>query len=163
LDAFNAYLLVRRFLRQPESRRRARRVAALMEAMAEALPEVDPKVDNGKVRDTWSVLGLLSQLDWESAADNPEARGRLAREQAELEGLDADLAKSLEVCWQTDFPQQDFPKHVHALRIADALADNIQLSAADSRLQRPLYKLGLDAAHLQRIVWAVERTEGKEP
>lgn len=157
MDAFSAYLLVRRFLGKPESRRRARHVGAIMEALAESL---------GHAVEDWRVLGLLSQLDWESAADNPEVRGKLAREQAELEGLDPALALSLEYCWQTDPPRGELPSHVYGLKIADALADAVdsdrQPLEDDPRLQTPLYKLGLDAAHVQRIIVAAERIEARD-
>ncbi|MBW2731677.1 MAG: hypothetical protein JRH20_04745 [Deltaproteobacteria bacterium] len=43
----------------------------------------------------WAVMGLLSAVDSEYAAHNPQARGKVASQQAALEGLDSDLCAAL--------------------------------------------------------------------
>lgn len=88
MDRVSAYLLLRRFLKRPASRNLALAVESIMEELASAVGQGEPE--------TWSVMGLLSQLDLEYAEHNPEGRGVAAREQAELEGLDPMLARSLE-------------------------------------------------------------------
>ena len=49
-----------------------------------------------KDAEQWEVMGLLSQLDLEAAENNPKNLGKIARQQAELEGLSPTLGKHLE-------------------------------------------------------------------
>jgi hypothetical protein len=86
MDRFFAYLLVRRHLKRPASRNQALAVEAIMEELAAHL---------GHPPEQWGIVGLFSQLDLEYAEHNPKARGRVAEEQARLEGLEPELAKSL--------------------------------------------------------------------
>jgi len=112
MDRFSAYLLVRRFLRRPESRNRALAVEVIMEELARGLgPLARPAPES------WGVMGLLSQLDLEYGESNPEARGKASRDQALLEGLDQELAESLA---RTNAPGADLL--ANALLVADCLA-----------------------------------------
>lgn len=43
----------------------------------------------------WAVMGLLSAADSEYAAHNPKVRGKVASEQAALEGVDGELCAAL--------------------------------------------------------------------
>jgi predicted hydrolase (HD superfamily) len=87
MDRFSAYLLVRRHLKRSASRNQALAVEAIMEEIGRR---------RGEPAEQWGVLGLLSQLDLEYAEQNPQARGRTAREQAELEGLASPQGQHLE-------------------------------------------------------------------
>ena len=113
MDRFSAFLLVRRGLKQRESRNLALATEAIMESLAARV---------GEPPEQWGVVGLLSQLDVEYSEHNPKARGRTARQQAELEGLDPELAQSLERWCQPDLPE-DRPQIEHALVLATALAE----------------------------------------
>jgi hypothetical protein len=87
MDRFSAYLLVRRHIKRPENRNQALVAEAIMEELAARL---------GQPQGVWGVMGLLSQLDLEYTAQNPAARGRTARQQAELEGLAPEKSAPLE-------------------------------------------------------------------
>lgn len=87
MDRFSAYLLVRRHIKRPENRNQALVAEAIMEELAARL---------GQSQADWGVMGLLSQLDLEYTAQNPAARGRTARQQAELEGLAPEETAPLE-------------------------------------------------------------------
>ena len=113
MDRFAAYLLVRRFLKQPESRNRALAAEAIMEELASEVAAA------GQQSASWGVLGLLSQLDSEYAEHNPKARGFAARDQAVLEGLDPVLAGHLVSCRD---PAHDPSALEAALLVADHLA-----------------------------------------
>jgi predicted hydrolase (HD superfamily) len=91
MDRTEAYLLVKRQLRQLDSRQRARATEAIMDALATAL---------GKPAEQWATMGLLLQLDLEYTAHNPDRRGVIARQQSEAQGLAPELGAALERCWQ---------------------------------------------------------------
>lgn len=122
MDRFRAYLLVRQFLRRPESRGRARATEALMEALAERLDEPV---------ELWATLGLLSLLDVEATEHNPDARGRMARSQAELEGLEPALAEALER-WVVAAPEE-LSRVDHALVLASHLCRELPPPAGLAR------------------------------
>jgi predicted hydrolase (HD superfamily) len=113
MDRFSAFLLVRRGLKQRESRNLALATEAIMESLAARV---------GEPPEQWGVVGLLSQLDVEYSEHNPRARGRTARQQAELEGLAPELAQSLER-WRQPGPTEDRTMLEHALVLAAALAE----------------------------------------
>jgi hypothetical protein len=112
MDRFSAYLLVRRHLKRPASRNQALAVEAIMEDLA---------VHLGQPSEQWGIVGLLSQLDLEYALHNPKARGRVAEEQAQLEGLDPELAQCLGR-WADPNAEKRTPLD-HALVLAVWLAD----------------------------------------
>lgn len=119
MDRFSAYLLVRRHLKRPQSRNQALAAEALMEEFAREL---------GQPQDRWGVLGMLGQLDLEYAEQNPEVRGRTAREQAEMEGIAPHEAEHLERwCGHLRPPRQDAASELadveHALGLATTLAE----------------------------------------
>jgi len=117
MDRFSAYLLVRRHLKRPESRNQALAVEAIMEDLGRR---------RGEPETQWGVLGLLSQLDLEYAEQNPERRGRTAREQSELEGLPAAQSGHLERWCRYLQPEADPTTELapveHALLAATELA-----------------------------------------
>jgi len=114
MDRFTAYLLVRRFLKRPESRNRALATEAIMEELATTLgPAASPAPES------WGVLGLLSQLDLEYAEHNLDVRGATAREQAVLEGMDPALADVLASGYE---PAEGAVAIQQALLLADELA-----------------------------------------
>jgi hypothetical protein len=112
VDRFSAYLLVRRFLRRPDSRNQALAVEAIMQELAEHVREAG---------ELWGLLGLLSQLDLEYAERNPRARGVTARQQAELEGLAPEHAICLERWCAPAAPAQPGPPVEDALVVASLL------------------------------------------
>lgn len=112
MDRFSAYLLIRRGLKRRSSRTQALATEAIMEELA---------AHAGQPPEHWGVMGLLCQLDHEYAEHNPRVRGKAARQQAELEGLDPAQAQSLER-WCQPAPADDRSQLEHALVLADALA-----------------------------------------
>ncbi len=116
MDRFSAFLLTRRHLKEPSSRNRAVIVESIMELLAQRL---------GYSPNTWSLLGLLSQLDLEYSRFNPICRGKTARQQAELEGLDPDLAQSLERWCMPESAAQGHTTLEKALFLAEHLAFSI--------------------------------------
>lgn len=178
MDRFSAYLLVRRHLKRPESRNQALAVEAIMEDLG--------RQGGGEPGTPWGVLGLLSQLDLEYAEQNPERRGRTAREQAELEGLPAALSRHLEQWCRHLRPEADPTAALapveHALLAATELAamvlarresDDALLSMAQElelsrgrgdrrgdELDRALEALGLTAEDAARLALdALRRVE----
>jgi predicted hydrolase (HD superfamily) len=134
MDRFTAYLLVRRFLKRPDSRNRALATEAIMEELATTLGPAAGTAEaaglGGPAPESWGVLGLLSQLDLEYAEHNPDARGVTAREQAVLEGMDPALATML-ASWSEPGPSA--PPVQQALLLADELA-GAALARADGDL-----------------------------
>jgi hypothetical protein len=127
MDRFSAYLLVRRFLRTDSARNRALAVEAMMEDLAARLGEPDASV--------WGLLGLLSQMDLEYAEHNPKARGKTARQQAELEGLSQEAARSLERWCHLASSTEEEPRPLleDALFLADAVGALAWSSPGDDR------------------------------
>ena len=169
MDRLAAFLLLKRTVRAPAIRRRARVAECLMERLARAV---------GQPPDDWAMMGLLLFLDAEYAAHNDELdRGRVAREQAELDGLAPSLGASLERCWQ---PLAEPSALEHALRLADwatasspdsdeatvsrLLGSSIPPggSAASERVEESLAQLGLSCEQLRQILReAVDAAEAR--
>jgi uncharacterized protein len=86
LNREEAVDLLQRHLKRPELIRRAQAVSRIMGKAAAALEEDEP---------LWKLCGLLSEIDAELAADNPEQRG-LAAEQILLgEGINGVIASAI--------------------------------------------------------------------
>jgi hypothetical protein len=121
MDRFSATLLVRRTLRRRDSRRHAILVEAIMEELA-------PRASESP--ECWAVMGLLSQLDLEYSETNPLARGHTSRQQAVLEGVPPELARSLEQWCRVAAPMSEKgpetrPLVEDALFLADFLAHGL--------------------------------------
>jgi predicted hydrolase (HD superfamily) len=165
MDRFAAYLLLKRLLRDAAHRRRARIVASAMERLAARL---------GHPEEEWAAMGLLMHLDIALTAQNPEARGRVARELAEVEGLSPRLGETLER-WAAAV---DDPRPLeHALRLCDRLAEHAEVSdlpkeiellrqrgdAAGDRLDAALEELGLSAEEASELFGEAVRSEETPP
>jgi hypothetical protein len=134
VDRFSAFLLLRRFLRRPPCRELALAIEGIMEELAEHCRPAETA--------TWGVLGLLSQLDLEYSLHNRKAQGATARAQAELEGLDPALARSLEVFRA---PRPDgAPAHEDALVLAEVLG-RAALGQDDEALELAVEREGDEA------------------
>jgi predicted hydrolase (HD superfamily) len=165
MDRFSAYLLLKRLLRDPAHRRRARIVAGTMERIAARLAQPE---------EAWGVMGLLAHLDVAFTAQNPEARGRVARELAEVEGLGPEVGATLER-WAAEVANPTPLEH--ALRLCDRLVDHAELAdpAAElellrqqgdtlgARLDEALTALGLSAASACALLEEAVRAEDTPP
>ena len=78
MTRFEAYLLLKRYLREREHLRAGLATEAVMEALAERL---------GGRPETWGVAGLLAWLDRELTTQNPKARGMVAAEMLRAEDV----------------------------------------------------------------------------
>jgi hypothetical protein len=132
IDRFSAYLLIRRFLKRPDSRNQALAVEAIMEELAGR---------RGQSRSDWGIVGMLSQLDLEYTEQNPHARGRTARQQAETEGLTPEEAAPLERwCASWINPQEEglLSRDEEPAPLEDALV--LATMAAEGALGRDDYR-----------------------
>jgi len=156
VDRVSAYLALRQLLRLPEHRHQARAAEAIMEALAQHL---------GQPPDDWAMMGLLLHLDVELAEHNPSARGRIARQQAEAEGLAPALAEALQRCWteaDAAAPLEDalplaawLAEHRHASNLGEQL--ELRLGHGDPlghRIDQGLQRLGLSSQQAAALATA---------
>ncbi|RME24240.1 MAG: HD domain-containing protein [Deltaproteobacteria bacterium] len=87
MTRFEAYLLLRRRLRDKSRVRRSLAVEAAMEDLAERL---------GREPERWALAGLLHDIDWEFVRTNPTRQGKVAAEMLAAEGLEADICSAVE-------------------------------------------------------------------
>ncbi len=113
MDRFTAYLLLKKLVRDPETRHRAR---VAEHAMAQLATELEQDANS------WAMMGLLLFLDRPDLQHNTRvARGVVARQQAEVDGLPAELGAALERCWQ---PVDEPTLLEDALRLVDWLVEH---------------------------------------
>lgn len=144
MDRFGVYLLVRQYLKQPDSRNRALLAEAIMEELAD---------HNDQPREQWAILGLFSQIDLEYAATNPEVRGLAARQHALTEGIAPEQADHLSGwCAHLRPAQQAMP--MQPAELALLLADHLA--------QQVLQNRQADAAGLERdLLLAVQQGDAR--
>jgi hypothetical protein len=120
----------------------------------------------GQPADQWAMMALLLHLDLAMAKHNVRARGRVARQVAQADGLPADLARALERCWQ----EAERPSPLEdALRLTAWLAENREAAdlaaalelrrgqgdAEGDRIDTAMQRLGLQPEQLAALVAAV--------
>lgn len=139
MDRFSAVLLLRRFLKRKESRRRAEIGETIMQRLSVRENERHKNVSD---EESWAVLGLLSHLDLEYAESNRVAQGKTAREQALIEGLSPTLAVHLER-WLDD-DRDDLSRVEWALIVAFEFARrSVEADSSSSRVTPQRYREAL--------------------